>query len=122
MRAPMGCSAAVVLPVDQMLVLSVETARATADALKNCAEEISASGKSALKICRMVSNGLSALATTSNYVEQKTGLSLKQWAGFVNSAGIEMEEYLAQLGKVVDLARRNEAAPAEEIPSEQLQK
>src|SRR5207244_1076566 len=51
-----------------------------------------------------------------------TGLSLKQWAGFVNSAGIEMEEYLAQLGKVVDLARRNEAAPAEEIPSEQLQK
>src|SRR5437867_1996980 len=106
----MAGSATVVSPVDQMLLPSMETIRVTVDALKNSAEEISTNGKSVLETCRMVSNTLSALgisggqpqgfslgalpiamkalvATASKYVEQKTGVSLKQWADFVNTAG-----------------------------------
>jgi len=133
-------------PALEPLVLpSLETIQATFSALKQSTEEIEAAGKSIMETCRMASDALSTLGmsgpsagstfgaiplainalagTVSKYVEHKTGVSLKQWAQFVDTAETQFQEYLAQLGKLSELARRIEAvAGSAELPPEQLRK
>jgi hypothetical protein len=51
-----------------------------------------------------------AVTTASKYVDTKTGVSLRQWAEFVSTARTRFEDYLGQLGKVADIAKRHEAS------------
>jgi hypothetical protein len=118
--------------VDRMLAPSVETITAACDALKDAAEDVGAAGGSILETCRKVSDVMKALGldgpsegssfgavsiamraavtTASKYVDTKTGVSLRQWAEFVSTARTRFEDYLGQLGKVADIAKRHEAS------------
>jgi hypothetical protein len=118
--------------VDRMLEPSVETITAACDALKDAAEDVGAAGRSILETCRRVSEVMKALGlegpsqgssfgavsiamkaavtTASKYVDTKTGVSLRQWAEFVSTAGTRFEDYLGQLGKVADIAKRHAAS------------
>jgi hypothetical protein len=118
--------------VDRMLAPSVETIMAACDALKDAAEDVGAAGGSILETCRKVSDVMKALGldgpsegsnfgavsiamraavtTASKYVDTKTGVSLRQWAEFVSTARTRFEDYLGQLGKVADIAKRHEAS------------
>jgi hypothetical protein len=118
--------------VDRMLAPSVETITAACDALKDAAEDVGAAGGSILETCRKVSDVMKALGldgpsdgssfgavsiavraavtTASKYVDTKTGVSLRQWAEFVSTAQTRFEDYLGQLGKVADIAKRHEAS------------
>ena len=115
-----------------MLAPSVETITAACDALKDAAEDVGAAGRSILETCRRVSEVMKALGlegpsqgssfgaisiamraavtTASKYVDTKTGVSLRQWAEFVSTAQTRFEDYLGQLGKVADIAKRYEAS------------
>ncbi len=118
--------------VDRMLEPSVETIAAACDALKDAAEDVGTAGRSILETCRKVSEVMKALGldgpsqsssfgavsiaikaaatTASKYVDTKTGVSLRQWAEFVSTAQTRFEDYLGQLGKVADIAKRHEAS------------
>ena len=126
--------------VDRMLAPSVETITAACDALKDAAEDVGAAGRSILETCRKVSDVMKALGldgpshgssfgavsiamraavtTASKYVDTKTGVSLRQWAEFVSTAQTRFEDYLGQLGKVADIAKRHEASGGALDPDE----
>ena len=118
--------------VDRTLAPSVETITAAYDALKDAAEDVGVAGRTILETCRKVSDVMKALGlagpsegssfgavsitikaavtTASKYVDTKTGLSLREWADFVSTARTRFEDYLSQLGKVADIAKRYEAS------------
>jgi hypothetical protein len=136
----MGASSSV---VDGKLTSSVETIAAACDALKDAAEDVRAAGNSILETCRKVSDVMNSLgldgfsggssfgavpmaikamvATSSKYVETKTGVSLRQWADFVTTARTRFESYQAQLDKIADIATRS-GTPAHALDPEQLRR
>lgn len=124
--------------LEALLVPSVQTIQATYRSLEGLIADIRQDARAVEETLQLTSHILNALgssadlsgawmnpitlpipvamkavsAAVSRYVRQRTGFSLGDWAEFVESSRISIEGYLAQLGHVVELARRADAADA----------